>query len=89
MNFKDEMKIKFSEERSDSAIKFKTYRKVENAEDEFLDTLNDEQKSLYFKFRDIELERDSIEVDEALEFAFDYVISLCQTILGIDRKNKS
>ena len=49
MNFKDERKIKFSEERSDSAIKFKTYRKVEKAEDEFLDTLNDEQKSLYFK----------------------------------------
>ena len=47
------------------------------------------KKAFILKFRDIELERDSIEVDEALEFAFDYVISLCQTILGIDRKNKS
>lgn len=78
---------KFGSEEVKSAKLFRVWHKVEKAEKDFLDKLTEEQKALYENYRSIEMERDSIQIDEAVLFGFNYAKSWFQELLGIKREN--
>lgn len=78
---------KFANEEVKSAKLFRVWHKVEKAEKDFLDKLTEEQRTLYENYRSIEMERDSIQIDEAVLFGFNYAKSWFQELLGIKREN--